>query len=249
MNPILEHYITWFKAHERLVLFLAVGFFAVHLYSKHLDYRVKQDQVQAQISTQQAQIAAAKTNTDDANNKLLQAQLQVIQQQVTATNLRVDQAMRDRAAATVNQKRIDDQSNSAELAARIRILLGGIGTVQVEPATANIPDRLVFDMDAAHTNADKLEDAQQAKADVIDLNTKLVSCATLTAKQADTITGLNGQIADGKTALKTEQDSHAKDVKTERDKARGAWLRGFKWGAITVGAGIEAVRIFVLHKP
>jgi hypothetical protein len=242
ITTTLESYITWFKAHERLVLLLATGFFAVHFYGKGLDFLIKHDQTQAQIATVQAQAAAGKVTVDDTANKLLLVQLQTLQQQNQATNLRLDQIMRDRATATANQKQIDDKSDSAALAARIHALLG-VGTVQVEPQGANLPDHLSYSLDAAHADADNLEDLQQAKLDVKDLNTKLDGCKTITDKQADTITGLNTQIADGKSALVAEQKSHVDDVKLEKAKAKRAWLRGFKWGAITGFVG----GLFVSH--
>ena len=248
IKTTLEHYLTWFKAHERLVLFLAAGFFAVHFYGKGLDYLIKHDKVQAEIATQQATIAATKVTQDDVANKLLLAQLQTLQQQVAATNVRLDQAMRDRAAATVIQKQKNDNAAPAELAARIQAVLG-VGTIKVDTTDANVNQQLIFSNDAAHATADRLEDGLQAQADVKDLNTKLDGCKAVTIKQTDTITGLNTEIADGKIALVKEQESHTKDVKLEKAKAKRAWLRGFKWGAVTAGIGIEAFRILVLHKP
>lgn len=243
IKTTLESYITWFKAHERLVILLAAGFFAVHFYGKGLDYLIKHDQTQAQIAATAAQAAAGKVTVDDTANKLLLVQLQALQQQVEATNVRLDQAMRDRATATANQKHVDDQSNSAQLAARIHTLLG-VGTIQVETQGANLPDRLTYSIDAAHADADNLEDLQQAKADVKDLNTKLDGCKVVTGKQADTITGLNTQIADGNNALVTEQTSHKKDINELKMEKKKAWLNGFKWGVITGFLG----SLFV-HKP
>src|SRR2546430_1008752 len=109
IKTTLEHYITWFKSHERLVLLLAIGFFGVHFYGKGLDFLVKHDQTQAQIAHDQAQIAATKVIADDTANKLLLVQLQTLQEQVAATNTRLDQSIRDRAANTDKQKTIDDK--------------------------------------------------------------------------------------------------------------------------------------------
>ena len=243
IKTTLEHYITWFKAHERLVLLLAAGFFAVHFYGKGLDYLTKRDQVQRDIAVQQAQTAASKVATDDTTNKLVLAQLQVLQQQVAVTQTRLDQSMRDRATATTNQKHIDDQASSAELAARIQSVLG-VGTIKVETQSANLPDQLVFSLDAAHADADSLEDLQKEKLDNDDLRQEIVSCQAVSTEQKKAIDGLNVQIADGKTALSTEQDAHVKDVKLLNAQKKKAWLNGFKWGAITGFLG----SLFV-HKP
>lgn len=236
-------YLAWFKSHERLVLFLVAGFFAVHFYSAGLNYFIKHDQTQAQIAQIQAKSAADKVTLDATSNQALLTQLAQIQQQNQITNQRIDTLMNQRAQQTKVQKQQDDQASSAELAARIQTLLA-VGTIKVETQPAPLPDQLVYSLDAAHADADKLEDLSQAQGDVKDLNTKLVACNTLTGKQTDTITGLNLAILDGGTALKTEQASHVADVKLEKAKAKRAWIRGFKWGAVAGFLG----SMFV-HKP
>ena len=243
MNTTMEKYLAWFKSHERLVLLLVVLLFGIHFYGKGLDYLIKHDKSQVEIATQQATIAATKVSQDDTANKLVLQQLATLQAQVIQNNLRVDQAMRDRANQTTIQKQQDDKSDPNELAARIRSLIG-VGTIKVEPSTATVPEQLVYSLDAAHADADNLEDGKQAKADVVDLNAKLAGCTAVTSKQADTITGLNTQIADGKTALGKEQTSHQDDVKLLKAEKKKAWLNGFKWGAITGFLG----SLFV-HKP
>lgn len=241
-NSILTPYVTWFKAHERLVLLLIVGFFGVHFYSKHLDFAVKHDQVQAQIANQQAATAAQKSTQDDTANKLLLTQLQTMQQQIVAQNQRIDQAMQQRAAQTAIQKKTDDQDQPAELAARIHQLLG-VGTIQTE--NSPIGTTLVYSLDAAHADADSLEDLQQSKSDVKDLNTKLEACNQLTDKQNGTINSLNGQITDGKTALSTEQKAHADDVKTLKEQNKRSFWHGVKVGVeiiVTAVAGVKFIK-------
>jgi hypothetical protein len=235
----LESYITWFKAHERAVLLAGVLMFGGYGVNKAYDYLIKHDQVQAQIANQQAQAAATKVVTDDTTNKLLLVQLQTLQQQVQLQSQRIDQAMQQRAAATQTQKRTDDQSAPAELAVRIQKILG-VGTIKVDTQNSTID----YSLDAAHADADNLEDLQQSKLDVNDLKTQIVGCKTVTDKQADTITGLKNQVGDGTLALIAEQHSHADDVKTLKAEKKKAWLNGFKWGAITGFLG----SLFV-HKP
>jgi len=238
-----EHYLTWFKSHERLVLLLAAGFFAVHFYGKGLDFLIKHDQTQAQIAHDQAQTSAAKVTQDDTTNKLVLAQLATLQAQVLQQGQRIDQGMRDRATQTTIQKQKNDQAAPAELAARIQAVLG-VGTIKVDTTNSSIDGQLIFSNDAAHADADRLEDLVQAKADITDLNTKLVGCKTVTDKQTDTIAGLNTQIADSKVALGKEQESHVKDVNTLKVEKKKSWLNGFKWGVITGIVG----SVFV-HKP
>lgn len=240
IKQLLEHYLAWFKAHERLVALLAIGFFGVHFYGKGLDYLVKRDQTQVQIAKEQALIAVNKVSADDTANKLLLAQLATMQQQLELTNKRIDQGMQQRAIQTTQQKKVDDQSAPAELAVRIHTLVG-VGNVSV---SAPLGDSLIFSLDASHAVANQLEDLSQARLDVVDLNTKVLSCQAVTSKQTETITGLNGQIADGKTALVAEQKSHLKEVSDLKLEKKKSWLNGFKWGVITGVVG----SLFV-HKP
>src|SRR5258708_33243386 len=105
--------------------------------------------------------------------------------------------MRDRATQYTIQKQKNEQATQAKLAARIQAVLG-VGTIKVDTTPSAIEGQLIFSNDAAHADADRLEDGLQAKADVADLNTKLAGCKSVTDKQIDTITGLNTQIVDGK---------------------------------------------------
>ena len=145
--------------------------------------------------------------------------------------------MQQRATATQTQKKVDDTSDPATLAARTAKLVGA-GNISV---AAPLGSGLVFDMAAAHANADLLEDNVQAQADVKDLNTKLVGCKTITDKQADTIVALNTTVADKDVALAAEQNSHTKDVNQLKLEKKKSWLNGFKWGVITgvVGTSVR----------
>lgn len=238
---VLSHYLTWFRAHEKLILVVALGIFGIYFYSRGIDFLVKHDQTQAQIATQQAQAAATKVTADDTSNKILQAQLAQITAQNQITNERVDQIMRQNALQTQVQKKQDDTMQAGDLAVRIQKLLG-VGNIKVDPSNATTGS-LIFSNDAAHADADKLEDLGQALSDVNGLNTKLVSCKILTDKQADTITGLSTQIMDGKTALTTEQTSHVKDVKLANDQKKKSWLSGFKTGVTTTLAVIFGLKV------
>jgi hypothetical protein len=224
-------YLQWFESHERLILALALGFFIVYVSDKGFDYLIKHDQTQAQIATVQAKDAATKVSTDDTQNKLLLTQLAALQQQNNLTNQRIDQLMQQRAQQTKVQKQNDDQAQPTELAQRIRSIIGK-GTIVPATTSSPITGGLVFDSDAAHATADMLEDGLQATADLVDTNTKLTACNTLTTSQANVIQGLKLQVNDGGTALTKEQEAHAADVKTLNAKVKRSWLRGFKVGAI-----------------
>jgi hypothetical protein len=243
LNSNLQHYIAWFKAHERLVLLLAIGFFGVHFYGKGIDYLTKRDRTQAEIALRQATNAAQKFTDDEQRNKEALAQLAQLQISFNALSVQVSKSMQQRAAQSEQQKHVNDTSNSSELASILSKSIG-VGTIKVEPSTIALPDTLQFSLDAAHKVADDESDLVQIKGDVIDLNSKIVACQSVTDKQADTITQLQTTVDDGKTALTKEQESHASDVKTLKNEKRKSWLNGFKWGVITGVVG----SLFV-HKP
>ena len=248
IKQIIKHWIAWFKAHERLVLLLAIGFFGVHFYGKGIDYLTKRDQTQAEVAKTVAQNAAQRATDDRQSNQQTAAQLAQLQNTFNSLSLQVAQSMQQRAARTAADKQSNDAAGSAELAA----ILGksvGVGTIKVEPSTSALPDTLQFSLDAAHKVADDEADLTQVKGDVKDLDTKLVACQTVADKQADTIKGLNKTITDDATALKTEQTSHADDVKTLNQEKRGAYLKGAKIGGVIAVIVVEAFRIFVAHKP
>jgi hypothetical protein len=236
----LDKYLTWFKAHERLVLLLAVIAFGSFLTDKAYDYLLKHDQTQANVAHDQAVIAANKVNTDVAANQILLAQLAQLQNSYNGLSVQVAASMQQRATQSNNQKHTDDTAAPIELASRIQSVLG-VGQIKV---SAPLGDGLVFDLAAAHATADRLEDLIQAQGDVKDLKGQVTSCNQLVGAQTTTIASLNTTIADGKVALTTEQKSHADDVKELKASKKKSWLNGFKWGVIT---GITG-SLFV-HKP
>ena len=208
-------YVTWLKAHEKIVLIAVAAFLAFHMYSKGLDAWVQHDQRNATAANTQA--------------KSLETQLATLQAQNVQLSARIDQAMQQRAIQTVIQKKADDNLEPVALAARIQTQLG-VGRVKYDTSTMPVVGELVFSNDASHKVARDEDDLQQAKADVVDLNTKLISCQ-----------GVN---VVGDKALTAEKTAHADDVKLLKAEAHRSWLRGFKWGVITGFVGG-----LVIHKP
>ena len=225
----MEKYITFLKAHERLILVLAAVGLGIFLANKSYDLVLKHDQVQAQIAHDQAVVAANKFNDDDKRNQALLAQLAQLQNSYNNLTSQVAASIQHRADDTKKEKQINDNSGPSELAAYIQ---KQIGTGAVTAVSGGV----MFDLPAAHADADILADIKQYQGDAIDLKTQVDACKVLADKQADTITSLNTQIVDGKDALSTEQNSHAKDVKELKDtirvEKRKSWVNGFKWGAV-----------------
>ena len=206
---------TWVKAHEKLLLILVSAGLVWHLYGTGLQAWIQHDQK-----------AATQANTE---SQALQTQLAALQAQNAQLNAKIDLAMQQRAVQTVIQKKQDDNLEPAELAARIQTQLG-VGTVKYETTTVPITGELVFSNDASHKVARDEDDLIQAKADVIDLNTKLTSCQSLNVA--------------GDKALMAEKTAHQDDVKLLKAENHRSWMRGFKWGAVAGFVG----GIVTLHK-
>ena len=240
---LLSTYVTWFETHERLFLLLAVLIFGAYAVNRWHDYLIKHDQTQATIATQQAQTAAQKAQNDDTRDQQLNQQLAQLQSSYNSLSLQLSKSMQQRATSTQAQIQTDDKSDAAALASRIHTLLG-VGTITVETQDSPVSSTLVYSLDAAHADADNLEDLQQAKGDLNDTKNQLVACSTLTGKQTDTINALNGQIADEKNALVTEQNAHQADVKLLNAKNKKSFWKGVKTGVEVVIGVIAGVKLF-----
>jgi small-conductance mechanosensitive channel len=239
-------YITWFKAHERLVLLLAALVFGSYMISKGYDYLIKHDQVQAQIANTQAQAAAKKVDDDTTRNQQLAQQLAQLQNSFNQLSVQFAQSMQQRATSTAAQKHIDDTSQPSELATRIQKLLG-VGTIKIDTTSVVPAGGLIFSADAAHADADALEDLQQAKGDLIDTKNQLLACTQLSIKQTDVITGLQNTVGDSKLALIAEQHAHTADVKLLKVENRRSYFRGLKHGII-IGAGAATAAFIAIFK-
>lgn len=206
---------SWVKAHEKLLIIVGGGFLLWHIYGKGVDAWMQHDQRLATAANAQSQV--------------LQTQLAQAQQQNATLIAQINQAMKQRAAQTQQQKKADDNLDATQLAARVQLLLG-VGKVTVEPTSSPLSNELVFDETASHKVADDEEDLTQLRADNTDLNTKLTSCQDLNTKSD--------------AALTAEKTAHQDDVKALNLKAKKSWLKGFKWGVIT-----GVVGGLIIHKP
>src|ERR1700675_3613253 len=122
-------YVTWLKAHEKIVLIAVAAFLAFHMYSKGIDAWTAHDQRTATAANTQA--------------KSLETQLATLQAQNVQLSARIDQAMQQRAIQTIIQKKADDNLEPVALAARIQTQLG-VGTVKYETTSVPVTGELVF---------------------------------------------------------------------------------------------------------
>lgn len=242
----LDTYFQWVKAHERLVIIAGVLVVGVHFYSSGLNAWLEHDKRQVDIAKQQLVVAQSKVDSDAVSNKALLDQLVVMRNEITAERITFQQAEAKRLSDTRQQQAADQKMTPSELAARWSSIL------KIKPeeiVTSKLPDHLDVSNDAAHQTVNILEDYPRVVAENSDLHKELLSEEGLVQTQQTTISGLQKQITDDGGVLEAEKKLHAKEVKDANDKAKRSWLRGFKAGVIVGVSAVEAVRIFVFHKP
>lgn len=228
INSGLTHYITWLKAHEKLVIISLGAWLVFHFYGDVLNAWVLHDKLQVAAQQQIAQAALQKTTADSQANLQLLQQLADLKVQYAALSTQMQITMQNRSQQTIDQKKKNDVSTSSEVASRTaEVLRTGPQAVQATDSGS-----LTFTLEAAHVNINALEDGFQAKLDVVDLNKQLAVCNVVNQKQDETITGVRKELTD-------EKESHTQDVKLERENTRLAkdegkkqFRKGFKIGAI-----------------
>lgn len=166
----MNNYLTWFKAHERFLLFVLAAALVWYAWGSALSAWVDHDK----------RIAGASDTASKQAHDALEKQTET----TNALNAKIDALMRQRALDTQKQKRIDDQAQSVVVAQRIAELL----KVKPEEITVSPLDKtLTLSNQAAHVNVNALEDLKQANADVLDLSTKLGACNTLSDQRELTL--------------------------------------------------------------
>lgn len=214
--PLLTKYITFLKAHEKLLIVGFAGLLLFHAYSKTIDAWVNHDKAAAVA-------AAQRVKTDTTETAALNAKLAVLQAQVAAQNAVITAKIKTSQIVTKKQQQTDATLSPTDLSARIAKLIN-VPPVEITPAA--IPGELTFNADASVKTAQQLELVPQLQAEVAGDTTIIANDNTIIATQAALITQLNKDITD-------EKASHAKDVSELKSQNHKSWLNGFKWGFVT----------------
>jgi hypothetical protein len=221
----LTNYITWLKAHEKLLIIAAGAFLLVHFYDKGLDVWQQHDQ---RVST----VAAAQVTTDSTANKALANQLAQMKTDADTRNSQLDAEIRQKITGLQKQQTLDVQSTQAQILARWQALLPmKPGAVQ-QSGTNDI-----LTPDAANQTVQALERIPVLDAQVTDLNLKILIDDQVIGKQDSLIVGLNTQLVD-------ERTSHVADVNLEKVKAKKSFMKGLKIGIIIGVVGTEAIHVW-----
>lgn len=215
IEKVAKGYIVFLKAHEKLLIILLAAGMLYHVYGAGLQAWVNHDQ-------RQSDIAAQKVKADADSNKAFQDQLNQLAIDTKKQLDDIKASMQQRDADTQKQKKADDAMSPVEIAIRLQKLLAvGPQEVTWSPITGDVQ----FTPNAAHIDADALEDLSQLKADKAQLTTALNNEQGLNAKQAEFITKKTQELADEKT-------SHQKDVDTLKAENHKQYMKGLKHGVV-----------------
>lgn len=232
----MNTYITFLKAHEKLigivllVLFAFWGFNkAITAYDGHL-----QRQDEAAVLAEQNRLKLAQEQ-----NQQIVTQLATLQQQVAQSNLQLAAQIASLHTQTVKQQQVDAKMTLPQLAVRQAQL------VNVKPEEFTVTTNGITESPlAAISTVQQLETIPELQTTIQSKDQVIKNDEAVITKQQDVI-------ASDKTVLVAEQSSHQADVKALKDsiaieKKKSFW-KGIKYGAgITLGAVTTvAVLVFV----
>ena len=213
--PVLDAYLTWFKAHEKLLIFVIGALTLTHYVTRGLDSWDRHDALVAKE-------AATVVKVDDAATKVLQQQLSDLRVQVDSQNALLGRQIAQRVVVTQAQQKTDATLPPNDLAARWALLS------KTDPNTIHpIAGEKAFRVEdtTAVVTVQQLEVIPELEATNAALETELTNEQMLVSKQVDMIAQLNKDLVD-------ERKSHVADVNLEKAKAKRSFVRGLKYGFI-----------------
>lgn len=224
---MLDKYLSWFKAHERLLLVVAVILFGVHLSGGVLNYLGRHDDAKVQALTAQVSQDEAIVRSNAKAADLANEQYQTALTQLLAQNAQLGKALQASQALLATNRKTDAGMDMPALATRINTLVpataGGI-----TPSTSG----LALTVPASHAVADQLEAVpvlqDQLKSETqVAQNSETMRLAAGKANDALTaeVGALGKQLTDTGAQCKAE-------VAAEKIKTKKAFIRGLKWGFV-----------------
>jgi hypothetical protein len=214
VETVIGHWVTFIKAHEKLLLALIAAFTLIHFADKAYD--AYGSHLKAITIADNAHIAQI-----EQNNAKLEADLIVLKATVDA-RAKID----DAKIAAAKQKLIVVQKVDAalplpELSKHWESLLA----LPTESITPQSNGTVAVTTDAAHTTVARLEEVNSLEDQLSSTNDKFKGCTDVRAKQDVQITGLKDDIT-------AEKKGRADDAKQAKQDIHHAYWRGFKHGAV-----------------
>lgn len=232
VETVVAKEISWLKAHERIVIVFLVLLASVFAVNKIEDVVASRDAARATVA--EAALASQKANDAQQATQTaqMQAQFQVMVDQLTKENIALAADVTARQGALQAQQGSDAHLPVSGLAQRI-------GTLASVPANSvsSSPAGVLLTQPGAVAVAQTLEQVPVLQADLKDETTiaantqkELDGANGLTAQQAGQIVSLNKTIAAEDKDRKAEVDS----VKADCRKSKRKWfVAGFITGIAT----------------
>lgn len=249
---IFDKELTFFKAHERLVLaVLILGFLLVasdwglNAWDRHEQRVYDKANGALAVATAKAQDDLAKAQADEQKDRDLAKQYQDLALQVLAQNNALEKAILTRDEATKKQQSADQNLPPSDLASRWE-LLADLPTDSITWTGAAFSATPL----AAVQTTQKLEEVPKLTADLADVRAQVSGKDQQISKQNEVITGLNQHVTDLNSSVadlngKVTAGDKACDARIGllRAEARKSKLGWFLKGVAT-GAGIV---LYLLH--
>lgn len=224
----MDKYISFIKAHERLVLILGILVLLFVLGNKYIDHKVNSDQVAAALAQQTLAQQIEVNKQLAAQVSQMQGQYNAIIASVTQQNALMASAMSKRDQSLKTQINANNTASVSDLAGRWKAL----APVSDSDLVVN-GNNITLTEPGVRATVNTLEQVPVLQADLSDQK-KISENQTTVINQANTliegqktqIAGLNTQIADKDIACK-------KQVQEEKDKGKKKWFSGFKIGFVT----------------
>jgi hypothetical protein len=236
---MLDKYLTWFKAHERLIIIVLVLGFGAHMYGRWIDLEsTKKD---AQVATLTQTVEQDKISVANLAEQAAQAQstYQATLATMQAQNAQLAQTIAQESAALSKVQAVDKTLPLPQLGQRMETLVpdakGGVTATSTGLALNDAASRgVVSQLEEVPVLKDQLSTETQVAQNNADMLNKAQSANTACTAE---VGGLNKE-------LKDQQAHEAAVVAADKVKIKKAWRSGFKWGAITGVVGSIAVKLF-----
>lgn len=233
---MLDTYLKWFQAHERLIIILAVLSFGTYGWSRWLDKSAADAKTQAAVAAQSAAVAK---QTADQQAALMQQQIAQFNQRETLleeekASLVAALASRD-AASSKRVTEVEAPKTPTQAVSDLSTTYTLPAPVTVTPDGADVPTA-----DLQLFTATKIQ-LDTATADLNDTKTELADTTAGLTDAKTVISGLQTQVTDLNTEITKDNTAHAAEVKELKAEARKSKLHWFVTGVL-VGLGIKTIK-------
>jgi hypothetical protein len=229
---MLDTYLKWFRAHERLLLVLSVSVLAGYGFNRWVD-------VSANNAKAQASIAAATQAATDKTTATLKAQVDAQAAQFALSQAEMKQEILSLVSAIAQR----DAQTQTRIVQVEQPKTPSQAVTDLQSAYTNLPAPvLVTDAGATVPTSDlqlftvtKIE-GDTCSADLKDTKSELVDSQTTVAQSEGLIASLQGEVKQDAVDLKAHDAAAAQALKAEKAVARKSKFHSFLAGAATAGA-------------